>query len=177
MSRKKPDRPPAQRMGVVYTLHLLPGFGDERQMSRHYTGFATDLPARLAEHENGSGARLLQLQKEAGGTWVLASWEPGTVDREIQLKYRGAVRRCPVCKAEKQGIMHPAVQELLDAQAAQKAPPNTRVPSVGAGRIDFPAENPLQAGTVLRVPTSRQQPARRRRLPPLPAGIPAELPF
>jgi hypothetical protein len=32
---------------------------------------------------------------------VLADVQPGTADREIQLKYRGASRRCDVCRAER----------------------------------------------------------------------------
>ena len=47
----------------------------------------------------GRGARLTQVQREAGGTWVVADVEPGTRDREAQLKERGASRRCSVCKA------------------------------------------------------------------------------
>jgi hypothetical protein len=47
----------------------------------------------------GRGARLTQVQREAGGTWVVANVEPGTRDRETQLKERGASRRCSVCKA------------------------------------------------------------------------------
>ena len=50
---------------------------------------------RLTDHALGRGARLTQLQREAGGSWVLAGVERGvTKDREHQLKYRGASRRC-----------------------------------------------------------------------------------
>jgi len=57
------------------------------------------LAERLAEHEAGSGARLTQVQLGAGGTWRLASVEPGGRLRERQLKQHGAARRCPICIA------------------------------------------------------------------------------
>ncbi|MGH3193836.1 MAG: hypothetical protein ACRDPY_08650 [Streptosporangiaceae bacterium] len=50
----------------------------------------------------GHGARLTQVQREAGGTWRLASVEPGGRSRERPLKQHGAGRRCPICKAEAQ---------------------------------------------------------------------------
>ena len=59
----------------------------------------TDLARRLTEHTLGRGARLTQVQREAGGWWVVADVQPGTRDREQQLKERGAARRCSVCKA------------------------------------------------------------------------------
>jgi hypothetical protein len=74
------------------------------QQSGHYTGWAVEgrLPYRLTDHALGRGARLTQLQREAGGSWVLADVEHGvTRDREHQLKYRGASRRCGVCRAER----------------------------------------------------------------------------
>ena len=98
MSRRAPSGSPAAEQGWVYTLHLDPPLGH----AKHYTGFGKDLQARLAEHEQGRGARLTQVQLERGGTWRLASAEPGTRDREAQLKERGATRRCGICKAEAQ---------------------------------------------------------------------------
>ena len=87
--------------GEVYTLHFWPPYGDpEVQVAGHYTGWAQEgkLPYRLTDHALGRGARLTQVQREAGGTWVVADVEPGTRDRETQLKERGASRRCSVCK-------------------------------------------------------------------------------
>jgi hypothetical protein len=88
--------------GEVYTLHFWPPYGDpEVQVAGHYTGWAQEgkLRGRLVDHASGRGARLTQVQREAGGTWVVADVEPGTRDRETQLKERGASRRCSVCKA------------------------------------------------------------------------------
>lgn len=128
MSRRAPTGPPATQEGWIYTLHLLPAYGDERQLAKHYTGFTTDLPARLEAHEKGGqdAARLLQAQKAAGGTWRLADLEWGTRDREAQLKERGAARRCPVCKAEREGT----------------DPPDIPLPA-----LSFPGGNPLAGRT------------------------------
>lgn len=81
----------------VYTLHLWPPLAH----AKHYTGSAKDtrVRARLTDHALGRGARMLQVQLERGGKWVLAQVEPGSRLREIQLKQRGASRRCEVCKA------------------------------------------------------------------------------
>ena len=105
MSRRGAPSGLAWQVGDVYTLHLWPPFGTPGvQQSGHYTGWALEgrLPYRLTDHALGRGARLTQLQREAGGSWVLANVEHGvTKDREHQLKYRGASRRCEVCRAER----------------------------------------------------------------------------
>ena len=88
--------------GEVYTLHFWPPYGDpEVQLAKHYTGWAEQgrLARRLTEHTLGRGARLTQVQRDAGGTWVVADVQPGTRDREQQLKERSAARRCSVCRA------------------------------------------------------------------------------
>jgi hypothetical protein len=105
MSRHGAPSGLAWQVGDVYTLHLWPPFGIPGvQQSGHYTGWALEgrLPYRLTDHAMGRGARLTQLQREAGGSWVLANVERSvTKDREHQLKYRGASRRCDVCRAER----------------------------------------------------------------------------
>jgi hypothetical protein len=90
--------------GEVYTLHFWPPYGDpEVQEAKHYTGWAEEgrLARRLTQHTLGRGARLTQVQREAGGWWVVADVQPGTRDREQQLKERGAARRCSVCRASR----------------------------------------------------------------------------
>ena len=101
MARSKPSWL-ATIPGEVYTLHFWPPYGDpEIQAAGHYTGWAKEgkLAYRLTDHALGRGARLTQVQREAGGTWVVADVESGTRDRETQLKERSATRRCSVCKA------------------------------------------------------------------------------
>jgi predicted GIY-YIG superfamily endonuclease len=104
MSRSKPSWL-ATVLGDAYTLHFWPPYGDpEVQQAGHYTGWAQEgrLRQRLVDHVLGRGARLTQVQREAGGTWVVANVERGvTRDRETQLKERGASRRCSVCKASR----------------------------------------------------------------------------
>ena len=104
MSRSAPSWL-ATVLGAVYTLHFWPPYGDpEVQQAGHYTGWAEDgrLNRRLVDHALGRGARLTQVQREAGGTWVVADVERGvTRDRETQLKERGASRRCSVCQASR----------------------------------------------------------------------------
>jgi hypothetical protein len=105
MSRRGAPSGLAWELGDVYTLHLWPPFGVPGvQQSGHYSGWthAGRLAQRLTDHALGRGARLTQLQVEAGGSWVLANVERGvTKDREHQLKYRGASRRCSVCRAQR----------------------------------------------------------------------------
>jgi hypothetical protein len=121
MSRHGAPSGLAWQVGDVYTLHLWPPFGTPGvQQSGHYTGWALEgrLPYRLTDHALGRGARLTQLQREAGGSWVLANVERRvTRDREHQLKYRGASRRCEVCRAER------AVEngQITNEQALERA--------------------------------------------------------
>jgi hypothetical protein len=101
MSRRAPSWLYTE-VGDLYTLHFVPPYGDpEVQAAGHYTGGAYGQPlgGRLVDHRLGRGARLTQVQLQAGGSWVLADVERGTKDREAQLKERGASRRCRVCKA------------------------------------------------------------------------------
>ncbi|WP_433562312.1 hypothetical protein ACQP1O_33175 [Nocardia sp. CA-151230] len=79
--------------GTVYLLHFEHPF----RHARHYTGWTTDLDARLAEHKAGRGARLLEVLRNGIG-WKLARTWSGTRGRERQLKREGgASRRCPKC--------------------------------------------------------------------------------
>ena len=109
---------------VVYTLHFDPPYSPSPdappyKTAGHYTGWAANLEKRLAEHEAGRGARLTQVQAEAGGTWRLAAVEPGTRFRERQLKNHSASRRCPICKAEAQA--EPEAEPEAEAEAEPEA--------------------------------------------------------
>lgn len=85
----------AGQAGTIYLLH----FGRPYKHARHYTGWTDDLPARLARHAAGDGARLLAVVHAAGITWQLArTWE-GPRARERQIKRQGgAARHCPLCR-------------------------------------------------------------------------------
>ena len=81
--------------GTIYLLH----FDQPYKHAKHYLGWASDLDARLAQHADGSGARLLQVARDAGIGWQLARTWPGDRYRERQLKNQGGrSRMCPVCK-------------------------------------------------------------------------------
>jgi hypothetical protein len=58
------------------------------------------------------------VQREAGGSWRLASVEPGDRNRERQLKKHSASRRCPICKDE----AHADAQAQAEAEADDPEP-------------------------------------------------------
>ncbi len=82
---------------MVYLLH----FSQAYRHARHYLGSTDNLDRRLAEHESGAGARLLEVITEAGIGFTLAkTWEGGR-DLERKLKRRKeAPRLCPICSAQ-----------------------------------------------------------------------------
>ena len=82
------------RQDTVYLLH----FDEPYKHARHYLGYTGNLELRVAEHRNGTGARLMRAVVEAGISFVVArTWE-GDRAFERRLKQRGsAVRLCPIC--------------------------------------------------------------------------------
>lgn len=81
----------------VYLLH----FVEPYKHAKHYLGSADDLSARLAEHRHGTGARLTQVVRDAGISWVVArTWLGGRrLERKLKAQ-RSGVRLCPICKGE-----------------------------------------------------------------------------
>ena len=96
-SAPPPDAPatePTGPRGVIYLLH----FTRRYRHAAHYTGWASDLDQRLAEHAAGRGARLLAVIAAAGITWTLArTWEGTRSDERALKRQGGASRRCPIC--------------------------------------------------------------------------------
>lgn len=95
IARQRQARAGRQRpVSIVYLLH----FAEPYKHARHYLGWTDDLPARLARHQAGQGARLLEVIHAAGITWELArTWE-GPRARERQIKRQGgAAVLCPLC--------------------------------------------------------------------------------
>ena len=84
-------------VGTVYLLHFDRRYGH----AGHYTGWTSDLTARLAEHAAGRGARLMTVVTAAGIGWHLARTWVGARSLERALKRQGgASRRCPMCGVE-----------------------------------------------------------------------------
>jgi hypothetical protein len=78
----------------AYLLHLEPAY----KQAAHYLGSACGLAARLRQHGTSEGARLLQVQREAGGSFVLARTWPGgrAVETYLKAQKQGS-RLCPLC--------------------------------------------------------------------------------
>lgn len=84
-------------LGLIYLLHFERPIS-EAHRAQHYIGWALDLPARLALHRAGRGARLTQVAVARGIDFeVVRIWE-GTRDFERQLKNgKRGPRLCPIC--------------------------------------------------------------------------------
>ena len=84
--------------GTVYLIH----FERRYRHAGHYIGWARDLNGRLWHHRHGTGARLMQVLKEAGIGWeVVRTWEDEPRSFERKLKNRhDAPRLCPICRAK-----------------------------------------------------------------------------
>jgi predicted GIY-YIG superfamily endonuclease len=81
--------------GTVYLIH----FHTPYKHAGHYLGWTENLPARLAEHRSGHGARLMTVIKACGIDWTLARTWTGTRALERRLKDRGGhARICPLCQ-------------------------------------------------------------------------------
>src|SRR4051794_19303238 len=92
--------------GQVYVIHL----ATRLHHAGHYVGFATDLAGRIARHRTGSGARLMEVIRDAGIAWKLVKVMPGDRSLERRLKNgKNTPRRlCPVCRGE---VAYDAVDE------------------------------------------------------------------
>ena|SRR5579864_3377871 len=85
---------------AVYLLHFSARLSGHAQ---HYLGSADDIPARLADHESGRGARIMAAAKAAGLTWVVARTWPGgrTAERHLKGRKIGSHELrgyCPECQ-------------------------------------------------------------------------------
>jgi hypothetical protein len=121
--RRRDGRYTEPTLGTTYVLHFTApntpsGTAARYRHAGHYIGWAADLEARLAEHRQGRGARLLRVIKDAGLGFTVAWIWPGTTkDREDQLKCRGSgARSCPEC-----GI-HPSTGQPYQPPAPAPGP-------------------------------------------------------
>lgn len=85
---------------MIYLLH----FDKPYKHARHYLGFVKGsgieaMRKRLKKHDEGNGARLLQVITQAGIKYrVVRIWPDGTRTQERSMKCRGKGRMCPICR-------------------------------------------------------------------------------
>ena len=99
----------------------------------------------MEAHQDGRGARLLEVVKAAGITWRLARTWPGSRERERAIKDRHeAPRLCPECS--------PAPRPVSAGRSADPADPGRQVrcapapTAPGAGLISDPWQQAQLAG-------------------------------
>jgi hypothetical protein len=95
----------------TYLLCLVPPY----RQAKHYLGSAAELATRLAEHGGPRGARLLQVQRSAGGDFVLTRTWPGGRPVESFFKaQRQSPRLCPRCyPATRRGVLPAAMSAAV----------------------------------------------------------------
>lgn len=92
-------------MGTCYLLHFETPIAPGRHTCQHYIGWSNRrLRERIADHRKGYGARLTQVAKERGISFIVVRTWPNTTRRdERRLKNRKDVpkRLCPICTGKK----------------------------------------------------------------------------
>ena len=108
-------------MGYVYLLH----FDKPYKHAAHYCGYTKDLETRLDEHASGTGARLMQVIREAGIGFKLARvWRGQGRKFERRLKRTKSVRDyCPECMGEKARKYKPKNKATNATRVADTLPP------------------------------------------------------
>lgn len=88
--------------GYVYLIH----FEQKFKHAAHYLGSTINLDARLELHRAGTGARLMEVIKEAGISWHVSKiWPCATVEeaRALESRLKGRHhdgRQCPECQGK-----------------------------------------------------------------------------
>jgi hypothetical protein len=89
-------------MATTYLVHLDQALGTDQPLggARHYLGQTVDLDRRLAQHRDGTGARILAAAVERGIGFELVRTWPGGRETERRLKrLRNSPRLCPRCSS------------------------------------------------------------------------------
>lgn len=138
---------------ITYEFHLDPPYippgaeTDPRKWAGHYIGSveADRFPERaFDEHGGPHGARVLQVQKAAGGTWRLVRTWAGGREKEVQLKQRSGKSFCPECIPNPRlGFSEPTgkyktrrQREKLQAERERKARDAQRLGEAGLVAVD-----------------------------------------
>lgn len=101
-------------MSYVYLIHFHRPISDHHTC-QHYVGFASDLAARIQSHTIGAGARLTQVARQRGISFVVARVWQGDRQFERWLKrQKNTPSFCPVC----QGNVRTLLYELTPEQIA-----------------------------------------------------------
>ena len=120
---------PANGDGTVYLLHLDPPV----KHARHYTGWTANLDQRLEAHRSGRGARLMEVVKEAGGTFRLVRTWPGSRSTERAIKnQKAAPKLCPECSPQPRPLARGRAADVSPHRDAAPAPVADLVPAPGA---------------------------------------------
>lgn len=91
-------------LGKVYLIHAHGHVGNEKHRASHYLGWAKDLPARIREHEKGTGAKLVAAFNDAGVSWEVVWWIDQTdrgFERLLKRRHNHA-DLCPICRKKRQ---------------------------------------------------------------------------
>ena len=86
-------------VGSVYLIHFARAFNS----ARHYMGFSTDIPARVAAHKAGRGSPLLKAVTAKKIPWrVVRTWRKRDGFFEAELKRHNDLKDlCPVCSVRR----------------------------------------------------------------------------
>lgn len=90
-------------MGYCYLLHFEQPIAPGRHTCQHYLGYTSKrLRDRIAEHRAGKGARLTQVAKQRGISFIcVRTWHDTDRSFERQLKRRKeGPMLCPVCQGK-----------------------------------------------------------------------------
>ncbi len=114
-------RIPTYRPAVqgVYLLHF-----EQKLAGRagHYIGFSENLACRIAAHEAGDSAKLMEACARNDIRFVVARvWIDGdrTLERRLHRQKNAARRLCPICR----GLVHPGYSVDMRQLTARRAPP------------------------------------------------------
>jgi|SRR6266567_950427 len=78
----------------VYLIH----FSHPYQHAGHYLGWTKNLTARLRDHQNGNGARLIAVVREAGiDIQLVRIWHGQRDIEQLLKKYKHSSWLCPIC--------------------------------------------------------------------------------
>lgn len=144
---------PVDGGGTVYLIHLDPPY----KHARHYTGWTSNLGERLEAHRAGRGARLLEVVKEAGGSWRLARTWPGPKALERAIKdLHAAPEFCPECSPHPRQL---SKGRAAAVSAGRETPPQ---PGLRARPGPVAAPQPQAVPSPVKVPVAERGAAHAR---------------